>query len=318
MNRSPRKAFLWSVLGPLALTASACAGPFRGAAPITTTVPPTTTTTEAPTTTVPVQPGWTPIATGPNGVITDQRNVTVPTGRVMTVVRFRAGQILFNLHIGSQDPPVGKVILGPESLSYVSMPEVSNLLAAFNGGFKVNAAAGGVQVDGQVLAPLTTGFASFVIDANGSGRLGVWGSTVPVPGEQVSSVRQNLIPLIVGGQISSQIGNLSQWGSTLHGVAAPARSALGEDAAGNILYAGSASALPIDLATALSDDGATVAMQLDINPEWVQCDVATTPGGALAAAVPGQNRGPNQYLVGWTRDFVTVLNAAVAPSTAPG
>ena len=42
--------------------------------------------------------------------------------------------------------------------------------------------------------PLVDGFASFVIDTDGTGRIGVWGSTVPVPGEQVSSVRQNLPP----------------------------------------------------------------------------------------------------------------------------
>jgi hypothetical protein len=243
-------------------------------------------------------------------VITDQRNVTLPDGRQITVVRFRAGQVRFNLHIGSQDPPTGAAVLGPESLSYVSTTEIPQLLAAFNGGFKVNAAAGGVEVDGQTLTPLIDGFASFVIDTNGTGRIGVWGSTVPVPGEQVVSVRQNLPPLIDDGQMSSQIGNVAQWGLTLHGVAATARSALAEDAAGDILYAASMSALPIDLATALSNDGATVAMEFDINPEWIQLDLDSMAGGPLLAAVPGQSRPANQYLVGWTRDFFTVLTPA--------
>jgi hypothetical protein len=67
------------------------------------------------------------------------------------------------------------------------------------------------------------------------------------------------------------------------------------------------SALPIDLASALSDDGATVAMELDINPEWIQLDLASMAGGPLVATVPGQTRPANQYLIGWTRDFVTVL-----------
>jgi len=212
--------------------------------------------------------------------------------------------------MGSQDPPTGAAVLGPESLSYVGTTEIPQLVAAFNGGFKVNAAAGGVEVDGQTLAPLIDGFASFVIDTNGTGRIGVWGSTVPVPGEQVASVRQNLPPLIEGGQMSSQIGNITQWGLTLHGVAAPARSALGEDSAGDILYAASMSALPMDLATALSDDGATDAMELDINPEWIQLDLDSIAGGPLLAAVPGQSRPANQFIVGWTRDFITVLTPA--------
>ncbi len=204
---------------------------------------------------------------------------------------------------------MGAAVLGPDSLSYVSTTEVPQLLAAFNGGFKVNAGAGGVEVDGQTLTPLILGAASFVIDATGAGRIGVCGSTVPLPGEQVLSVRQNHTPLIEDGRISPGSGNLSQWGATLNGVAAPARSALGEDAAGNILYAGSMSALPIDLATALSDDGATVAMELDINPEWVQLDLASLAGAPLVAALPSQSRPANQYLVGWTRDFFTVLTA---------
>jgi hypothetical protein len=66
-------------------------------------------------------------------------------------------------------------------------------------------------------------------------------------------------------------------------------------------------ALPEDLANAMVDAGATMAMQLDINPEWVQLAFAPAPGAPLAAGIPGQNRPGEQYQVGWTRDFVTVL-----------
>ena len=86
-----------------------------------------------------------------------------------------------------------------------------------------------------------------------------------------------------------------------------ARSAVGIDARGDLLYAGSMSALPSDMARALVQAGAVTAMQFDINPEWVQADTATSPGGPLSAAVPGQNRPADQYLTGWTRDYVTVL-----------
>ena len=59
--------------------------------------------------------------------------------------------------------------------------------------------------------------------------------------------------------------------------------------------------------------GARIAMELDINPEWVQLDAAGIPGGALTAEIPGQYRPSDQYLAGWTRDFFTVL----APSPSP-
>ena len=76
------------------------------------------------------------------------------------------------------------------------------------------------------------------------------------------------------------------------------------------------SATPADLAAALAYDDARIAMELDINPEWVQLDVAGQPGGSLRAAVPGQYRPANQYLVGWTRDFIAVL-AIPAPVQPP-
>jgi hypothetical protein len=65
--------------------------------------------------------------------------------------------------------------------------------------------------------------------------------------------------------------------------------------------------LPADLSAALLDAGAVNAMQLDINPEWVQLDAADTAGAPLATQVPGQNRPADQYLAGWTRDFFAVL-----------
>jgi len=67
------------------------------------------------------------------------------------------------------------------------------------------------------------------------------------------------------------------------------------------------STVPQDLAEALARSGARIAMELDINPEWVQLAVARTPGSSLTAAIPGQVRPASQYLTGWTRDFITVL-----------
>ena len=96
-----------------------------------------------------------------------------------------------------------------------------------------------------------------------------------------------------------------------------ARSALGENASGELMYAASMSASPAGLAVALVRSGARIGMELDINPEWVQLDTARAPGGPLTAAVPGQVRPASQYLAGWTRDFLTVLAPAAAAST-PG
>ena len=125
----------------------------------------------------------------------------------------------------------------------------------------------------------------------------------------MASVRQNLQLLVKDAVLNPHVNDLAAWGSTLGGVSAPARSALGEDASGNLLFAASMRALPADLGIALLHVGAVRAMELDINPEWVQLESAPHPGGTLVAGVPNQRRPGNQYSTGWTRDFVTVLAA---------
>src|ERR1035437_9790355 len=272
----------------------------------TTTAVPTTTTT----TTTTEQPGWTPVSTVNGSIAVDQKAITGSDGATVTVVRFRAGRVRFNLHVGSTDPPTGSATIGRDAGSAIGSGETPLLLAAFNGGFESNTGAGGFELNGQVLLPLVAGTTSLVIDANGAGHVGVWGQNTPVPGEQVVSVRQNLAPLVAGGQPSPAIDNIGAWGATLGGGSVVARSSLAEDSSGNLMYAAGMRSLPKDLANALIDSGSVTAMELDMNPEWVQLAFAALPGLALATAIPGQVRPPDQFQVGWTRDFVTVLTTS--------
>ena len=166
---------------------------------------------------------------------------------------------------------------GPGRL--VTGAERRQLLAAFNGGFKLAAGAGGYLQEGHVISPLRPGFASLVIDRSGRARIGVWGDGTPAPGEAVYSVRQNLQPLVLDGKPTAAAYDWGLWGATLGGGAYVARSALGQDAAGDLIYAASMSAVPADLAQVLARSGARIAMELDINPAWVQLDAAARPGG---------------------------------------
>ncbi len=270
--------------------------------PTTTTVPPTTTTTE--------QPGWTVDSSANGKIAVDQQTVTGPDGHSVTLFRFRAGVTRFGLHVGSSDPPTGAATVAADAGSTIGPDETPALLAVFNGGFESSTGVGGFELNGQVLVPLQTGVASLVVDANGTGHVGIWGRGTPAAGEQVASVRQNLAPLVAGGQPSPQVNDIAAWGATLGGGSVVARSALGQDTAGNLVYAGSMNALPGDVAGALVGAGVTTAMELDINPEWVQLAFAASPGGPLSAGVPGQYRPATQYVSGWTRDFVTVLAPA--------
>ncbi len=298
-----RRAVRSARTAALALAALALAGCSSGAAApttTTTTVPPTTTTTTE-------QPGWTVVSRNGGAIAVDSETVTEPDGHSVTIYRFRAGQTHYGLHVGSSDPPRGSAVVSADSGSTIGPNETATLLAAFNGGFESTAGAGGFELNGQVLLPLQNGYASLVIDTDGTGHVGVWGQGVPTKGEQVASVRQNLPPLVVAGQPSPNIADIPAWGATLGGGNSVARSALGQDSAGDLLYAGSMTSLPSDIAGALVSAGAVTAMELDINPEWVQIDVAPSPGGQLTTGIAGQNRPATQYTAGWTRDFVTVL-----------
>jgi hypothetical protein len=228
-----------------------------------------------------------------------------PDGTLITLARF-SGTVTYRLHSGSEDPgaaALGVVQAGPS----VSGSEGQMLLAAFNGGFKLSTGVGGYEQEGHLIVPLQAGLASLVIDTAGHAQIGAWGSGVPSPGTAVYSVRQCLGLLVSGGSPSSSASDWPIWGATLGGGEYVARSALGQTASGDLVYAGSMSTSPADLAAALVSAGAVAAMELDINPEWVQLDVASQPGGQLSAAIPGQNRPASQFLAGWTRDFITVL-----------
>jgi hypothetical protein len=230
--------------------------------------------------------------------------VRTADGVKVTVAVFH-GPVRYVLHTGSADPALSAALVtaGPA----VGGTERKQLLAAFNGGFKLSAGAGGYEQERHVISPLLTGYASLIIDRSGRARIAAWGYGAPARGEAVYSVRQNLQLLVEHGQPTAAAADWYAWGATLGGGEYVARSALGEDASGDLLYAGSMSASPEDLAQALADHGARIGMELDINPEWVQLDVASRPGGPLTAKVPGQYRPADQYLLGWSRDFITVL-----------
>jgi hypothetical protein len=226
-------------------------------------------------------------------------------GTAVTVAIF-GGKVKYVLHDGSQDPyiPAGEV----RARAAVSISERHRLLAAFNGGFKMGAGAGGYEQEGRVFYHLRAGLASLVIDRSGKASIGVWGEGFPARGTDVYSVRQNLQPLVLDGKPAGASYDWGLWGATLGGGEYVARSAVGENAAGNIIFVGSMSTTPYDLARALVRAGAKIGMELDINPAWVQLDVASKPGDSLHAEVYGQVRPADQYLNGWSRDFFTVVS----------
>jgi hypothetical protein len=300
LGRGQRRMWMVGALASLCVT-TACSQP--STTPSAAAASPDRPASAAPARTARAAPASTSTSPAPVAQVT-LTQVRTSDGSVVTVAIFR-GPVRYVLHSGSVDP--GSAAAGLRAGPVAGGAERRHLLAAFNGGFMLNNHVGGYEQEGRVISPPGRGVISLVIDRSGRARIGIWGYSVPAPGEAVYSVRQNLQALVYRGRPTAAAGDWHLWGPTLGGGEYVARSSVGEDASGDLMFAGSMSTTPADLAEALVRGGARIAMEMDINPEWVQLDVASRPGGPLTAAVPGQHRPADQYLVGWTRDFFTVV-----------
>jgi len=213
----------------------------------------------------------------------------------------------------------------------VQPAQAASLVAAFNGGFKMDAAGGGYYTEGRLIDPLVAGAASLVIYADGSATVGAWGHDVTMTPDVVA-VRQNLVPLVAGGRPTAQAAgpDWPSWGatcgvascaSTVPGIEQQWRSGLGVTGDGALVYAAGPGLDPLQLARVLVRAGVVRGMQLDINPYWpvfVTYDPPTPDG--LAAPSNGSKlldtteQGPATFFnPSWARDFVT-LSARPTPS----
>ncbi|MGA8352859.1 MAG: hypothetical protein WB698_01660 [Solirubrobacteraceae bacterium] len=196
------------------------------------------------------------------------------------------------------------------------------LVAAFNGGFMMSAAEGGYYLEGRTIDPLRTGAASLVIYKNGSVNVGAWGREVRMSA-QVASVRQNLMPLISGGQATPRAASPDWlvWGATCGvsscsgpGIESQWRSGLGITADGALVYAQGPALDPLQLARLLARAGVVRGMQLDINPDW-PIFAAYSPNGERGLAsvangsrlLAGSIQSPATFFdPSWARDFITM------------
>jgi hypothetical protein len=290
-----------------------------------------TTTTSTTTTTVPLahpQPGWTVASSSPRGVLVDYIDESVG-GTVFRVLRLRARTTLLRWHAGSLDPP-GVGALPPDagpSIDWASEGR-AGVVAAFNGGFKKSAGAGGAAADGVTLEPLVAGDMTLALDAAGHWSMGVWGAKgFPAPGFDAISYRQNLGPMILHGVLTPATApaDYHQWGSVFPSGSLTSRSGLGVDRHGNLLYAAAIGKVDVaQLAIALLRAGAVSAMQLDINPFWPTLGASRSPlhaPGVMPVQLAYAQHNPSVFETGWERDFFVALAEPgpwVCSWTSPG
>ncbi len=204
---------------------------------------------------------------------------------------------------------------GPWTYTAPVQPDAAaSLVCAFNGGFKLPDAHGGYYTEGRTFAPLVTGAASLVIDADGTATVGEWGRDLSMT-PTVVSVRQNLTLLVDGGQPVSGLSpsDTSAWGSTLGLVPRVWRSGLGVTSDGALVYVSGPNLDIVQLADLLVRAGAVRAMELDINPAWDTFTFYSPLPGAPAAPTNGTDLlssmtgGTTRFFdPAYARDFVTM------------
>jgi hypothetical protein len=243
----------------------------------------------------------------------------------------RAGIAWMDTHLLSARLYSGSMSPGGGPYKYtapVTQTAASSLVAAFNGGFKMADAHGGYYTEGRTVRPLVRGGASLVIYADGSVRVGAWGSDVAWT-PSVVAVRQNLFPLVVGGKPSvlASTRRWRAWGGTCpcgkgqHGSEYQWRSGLGVTAGGALIYVVGPVLSPLQVADLLVRAGAVRGMQLDINPTWpVFASFKPAAPDGLAAPSNGARLvdtylGPATFFdPTYARDFVT-MSARPMPGT---
>ena len=309
-----------------------------------TTPATTTSTSQAPKTPVPLptpaplipftspapvgEGAWTAAGRPVSGIPAVYETTLVPPGgtRAAGIAWMDTRLLRAQLYSGSKSPGGGPF----EFTAPVQPAQATTLVAAFNGGFMMNAAQGGYYTEGRTVVPLVAGAASLVIYANGSVTVGAWGTDVSMTPDVVA-VRQNLVPLVAGGQPTAQATSPDwrAWGatcgatscsSTVPGIENQWRSGAGVTADGALVYAAGPALTPLQLAQLLVHAGVIRGMELDINPNWpVLATYDPSPPNGLAAPSNGSTLQPNSvqnaatfFNPAWARDFITMSAVAIA------
>jgi hypothetical protein len=193
---------------------------------------------------------------------------------------------------------------------YIPTTLYPQLIGAFEGGFQFAVSNGGFYQAGRIGSPLIPGAASLVEYNNGLVSIGSWGTEVSM-NQSVESVRQNLQLLVDNGKLNPLVyyRPLVTWGYSLGNLLSTWRSGLGITANGNLVWVGGPGLSPAELGQILIDAHSVRAMQLDINPDWVNFAYYSYLGNQINGTnvLPQMVFPPSHYLVPFWRDFIAVF-----------
>jgi hypothetical protein len=240
---------------------------------------------------------------------TFMRPDNVHTSLVTGLAWLDSKRLRFELWSGTQQPGGGGWTLEAP----IPEPVRSQLIAAFNSGFKLADSRGGYFAEGRLVKPLVDGKASVVFRADGGVDIGIWGRDFTLT-RDIVGVRQNLLLLVDHGRPAPGLDNASEadWGWTVANRVLVWRSGVGVDAQGHVIYAAGNGLSVSSLANVLVAAGAVRAMELDINSTWTHFytyhDDLTWPGATAPGKLLPDMVGPaDRYFHTSSRDFVAVF-----------
>ncbi|MFI5265364.1 MAG: phosphodiester glycosidase family protein [Candidatus Levyibacteriota bacterium] len=167
---------------------------------------------------------------------------------------------------------------GPGRVPDADIPKLS---AVWNGGFQFSHAEYGIYMDGIEYKPLKPGYATVATFKDGSIKMGTWGQgDLTKRTDDMVAIRQNAVLLVDNGEVTpaakDKETDTGTWGLMAAGSTnfITYRSAIGLDEKGNLMIADGSNMSALDLAKGMWAAGAVVAMQLDINQNWIETGIA--------------------------------------------
>lgn len=314
---------------PTATTAPATTEPAT-TAPATTAATTTTTTTTVPVSIPPAPPApltpqispalagegeWVPIATaGGDDAIwaTSIRPLASVGGVVASMALIDQTHLRVGMFNGSEEPGGSW-----QRSNRVPKDLQPALVAAMNGGFRMEHIKGGYVTEGRVVRALRDGDATLAVGRDGRLVIGRYGRDLVDDGTWVS-LRQNLILIVDEGtsQVDEGIRQGVWWGADFGREVYVPRSAVCEMPDGRLGYALVSKANAYQLADSLVAMGCRRAIQLDINGTWpVFFTFAHGDDGSISARYLDQRMGgnPGRYLNGSTKEFFAFFDPALVP-----
>ena len=236
---------------------------------------------------------------------------------IVTLLQFDTRFLALHMVAGTTQPGGPQGVYGPGRITASDLK--NNLLfAAFNGGFKYADGQYGMYVNGTTYVPPQNGAATIAITKEGQIILGAWGKDPRLASgnTDLAAWRQNSSLLIDTGVINPLTNDGAAWGGTILNRAYTWRSGIGITASGSLIYAAGNALSALTLGETLKAAGAVMAMQTDINPDWVRAFLyERNASGSLQITKlnPGMQGSGTEYLYGTDRDFFYFTRLLPAP-----